>query len=56
MADFISLEIYLGFHLNEVKISSAKVDFITVDDFISISLLPLYFSLNICYNIGKYVN
>ena len=33
-ADFIQPEIYLGFHLNEVKISSAKADFITAGDFI----------------------
>ena len=32
----------LGFHLNEVKISSAKADFITVGDFIFFGR-PIYF-------------
>ena len=34
MADFISPEACLGFHLNVVKISSAFADFITAGDFI----------------------
>ena len=34
VADFISPEARLGFHLNVVKISSAFADFITVGDFI----------------------
>ena len=34
VADFISPEACLGFHLNVVKISSAFADFITVGDFI----------------------
>ena len=34
VADFISPEACLGFHLSETKISSALADFITAGDFI----------------------
>ena len=39
VADFISSEACLGFHLNVVKISSAFADFITVGDFIFSAVL-----------------
>ena len=39
VADFISSEAWLGFHLNVVKISSAFADFITVGDFIFSAVL-----------------
>ena len=42
VADFISPEACLGFHLNVVKISSAFADFITVGDFIFFRR-PIYF-------------
>ena len=42
LADFISPEDCLGFHLNVVKISSAFADFITVGDFIFFRR-PIYF-------------
>ena len=41
LADFIHPRLALGFHLNAVKISSAKADFITVGDFI-LGLLSLH--------------
>ena len=40
----------LGFHLNEVKISSAKADFITVGDFIFFGR-PIYFLEILWYNL-----
>ena len=49
-ADFIQPEIYLGFHLNAVKISSAKADFITVGDFIFFGR-PIYFLEILWYNL-----
>ena len=39
----------LGFHLNAVKISSAKADFITVGDFIFFGR-PIYFLGILWYN------
>ena len=49
VADFISPEACLGFHLNVVKISSAFADFITVGDFIFFRR-PIYFSPFLWYN------
>ena len=55
VADFINPRLVLGLHLNAVKISSAKADFITAGDFIFFAVLFTFWGFFGIIILGSYL-